>query len=520
MVGRYPFTANDFMYYYDHVLTNKELTPIVAEWALVGGQLIKFVKVDGYTIRWDFPTSYPSIVGQTNASVGQQPGTLWWWGSYQAEHYAKQFHPHFIGMAKAVEMAKAAGFDTWTQLYWNKTDTVFGVPINAGGEPVLTAYVCVGKTMEGWVFERNPFYWAVDTQGNQLPYIDRVVSHVTNSPDVVQGKLMTGEVDFFAGSMADMALYTANAEKGGYKVRVWKSGEGSAAHLQLNLTIEGPVLRQLFGDVRFRRALSHAIDRDEINKKVYFGLATPRAHTVPPYSEYFRPEFGTAYTKYDVAAANRLLDEGLVDGLLLVNMHLNQQEHESIRERMPLVLVAAQAEFADYVMVDNHGGIVSGVEYIHTLGHRNVAFVNNEKEIYETTIRESAFRSTADTLGIRYFVDYRAVDRRAGYLAAKTLVASHPELTCLFYYSDLMAYGGVDFVNAHRLQDRVSVIGFDGFEMTYHMDLATIAQPMEEMGNTGAQVLLRMIRDNHTRRERIVPDTTLVKGKTCKAVVP
>jgi DNA-binding LacI/PurR family transcriptional regulator len=219
------------------------------------------------------------------------------------------------------------------------------------------------------------------------------------------------------------------------------------------------------------------------------------------------------------AMFRKVREEGLADGLLLVNMHLDREEYLALRDKMQVVLVAAQADFADYVMVDQATGIAKGVQYVHSLGHRHVAFINNEKEIYETTSRESAFRETADRLGIRYLVDYRAVDRRAGYLAAKTILTNNPGITCLFYYSDLMAYGGVDYVNEHRLGVKISIIGFDGFEMSRHMDLTTIAQPMEAMGSLGAQVLLRKLREHDGRTERIVLETTLVKGKTCKAVI-
>jgi DNA-binding LacI/PurR family transcriptional regulator len=81
-----------------------------------------------------------------------------------------------------------------------------------------------------------------------------------------------------------------------------------------------------------------------------------------------------------------------------------------------------------------------------------------------------------------------------------------------------MAYGGVDYVNENNLSSRISIIGFDGFEMTSQMDLTTIAQPMEAMGVCGAQILLRKLPDHHARTEKIILETTLVKGKTCKAV--
>jgi DNA-binding LacI/PurR family transcriptional regulator len=214
----------------------------------------------------------------------------------------------------------------------------------------------------------------------------------------------------------------------------------------------------------------------------------------------------------------RIVDENLIDGLLIVNMHLNRDEYNLISEKIPLVLVAAETDFADSVIVDNYKGIVTGVQYLFELGHRKVAFINNEKEILESRVREKAFRDEADRLGIRYKIDYREVDRRSGYLAAKTVFNNWPEVTCLFYYSDLMAFGGIDFVNENNLHERVSIIGFDGFEMSSHIGLTTIVQPMEKMGEIGALVLKNKIESKSSELKRIVLETWLEKGKTCRKI--
>ena len=107
-----------------------------------------------------------------------------------------------------------------------------------------------------------------------------------------------------------------NEEQGGYRVFLIPGTTGAAVAYHLNLNHPDPVQRELYQDIRFRRALSIAINRDEINDSVYFGVATPRQATIPSAARYYKPEWGEEhpYAGYDPAAANRLLDEiGLTD---------------------------------------------------------------------------------------------------------------------------------------------------------------------------------------------------------------
>jgi len=207
--------------------------------------------------------------------------------------------------------------------------------------------------------------------------------------------------------------------------------------------------------------------------------------------------------------------EALLDGLLLVNVHLNRDEYDRISRSIPLVLVAAETDFADSVLVDNYKGIVLAMQYLHELGHRDVGFINYEKNILESRVREQAFRDQAQLLGFRFKIDYRSVDRRSGYLAAKNLLENNPEITCLLYYSDLLAFGGLDYIKESRRDGTVSIIGFDGFEMTFQTRLTTIVQPMEDMGSQGASLLLDRIKNGSKERRRIVLDPWLYKGETC-----
>jgi LacI family transcriptional regulator len=212
----------------------------------------------------------------------------------------------------------------------------------------------------------------------------------------------------------------------------------------------------------------------------------------------------------------RIVTDGLLDGVLVVNMHLNRQEYDCLSAAMPVFFIAAEVQFADYVMVDNYGGMAAAVDYIRGLGHRAVGFINNQKSIYESEIREKAFLDRAAGQQIVYKIDYRTVDRRAGYLGAKNILENNPEVTCLVYYSDLMAFGGLDYLNEKNLRDRVSIIGFDGFEMTFQVGLTTIVQPMEQMGGEGARHLFQIMNERPETRIQRVIQPWLFEGETCR----
>jgi peptide/nickel transport system substrate-binding protein len=165
----------------------------------------------------------------------------------------------------------------------------------AVGFPVLYPWMLVKATSTTYIYERNPYYFKVDSQGNQLPYIDRIVSTVVSDAKMAQLKVITGEVDFLReGATLDMlSLYKEYEEKSGYRT-VLLDMHVSPANLYLNLTYPDPVWRKVVGDVRFRRALSMGINRQEIVDTVYYGLAKPSR---------------LSHDKYDVKEANRLLDE-------------------------------------------------------------------------------------------------------------------------------------------------------------------------------------------------------------------
>lgn len=300
-----PFSADDFVFWYEDVLQNKDLTTeIPAVWC-PGGELMKLEKMNDHTIQLRFVVPYPMLV----YTLAHYTGSVT--ESFSPKHYLEQYHIKYNPKADAV--AKEKGFDSWWQLFWEKGDLSPASGVRADpGTPLLNAFTLKKATTSYVEVERNPYYWKVDPAGNQLPYLDGVVARIVADREVYNARIIAGEVDL-AGmytEMANIRLYKEGAEKGNYRVLIWKKPYGSGVIYQVNQTYEKDlVLRKIFRDVRFRRALSLAIDREKINELVYFGMGLPRQMTVVPQSEYFEKEFAEAYAQFDLEKANQLMDE-------------------------------------------------------------------------------------------------------------------------------------------------------------------------------------------------------------------
>ncbi|MEM6423252.1 MAG: ABC transporter substrate-binding protein, partial [Pseudomonadota bacterium] len=144
----------------------------------------------------------------------------------------------------------------------------------------------------------------------QLPYIDTVEMEVAAS-GLIAAKASLGEADLQSRGLgfAEAPVLKQGERRFGFTTRLWRSGAASEVALYPNLTYADPVWRDIFRDVRFRRALSLGISRKAINKVLYFGLAAERAVAALEESPFFDEEKATAYARFDLAEANRLLDE-------------------------------------------------------------------------------------------------------------------------------------------------------------------------------------------------------------------
>ncbi len=296
-----PFTAEDFRYWWEDVANNRKLSPLgPPPQMVVEGEAAKFEVLDAQTVRysWSAPNPYflPALAAATPLYI------------YRPAHYLKRFHARFADPAKLAEMAKEAGRRDWATLH-NRVDNQYK---NDNPDlPTLQPWVLQTRPpAQRFLFTRNPWFHRVDQNGLQLPYADRVAMNIA-APGVIALKTGSGEADLQARGIAfNNYTFLKEAEKReNFDVRLWQTARGAHLALFPNLNVNDAVWRGLVQDVRFRRALSLAIDRHEINQVIYYGLAIEGQNTVLPQSAVYRPEYRSAWAAFDLKRANALLDE-------------------------------------------------------------------------------------------------------------------------------------------------------------------------------------------------------------------
>ena len=319
----YPFTVDDIIFWFEDVMGNDEITPVKPVAWTPGGQQPKLTKIDDYTIQFDFAVPFPVA----HMYLAHQHGVQG--AFYLPKHYLQQFHIKYTPQEEVERIAKENNYDTWWKFFQaRQMSTAISAMIHPD-MPVLRAFKVVTNEPSGKVLERNPYYWKVDTEGNQLPYIDRIVMERVEDIEVYNMKVILGDVDF-AGYNTDLAsypVYTLNAEQGNYRVLLWELGLAGVVGYYPNFNHQDPVMRDIIHDLRFRMALSHAMDRDEINEAVFFGLGTPMQANLLPVSSYYDEAFSNIYLEYDLDKANALLDEmGLVRNSRGIRLRPDGQE--------------------------------------------------------------------------------------------------------------------------------------------------------------------------------------------------
>ncbi|MGH7318570.1 MAG: ABC transporter substrate-binding protein, partial [Candidatus Rokuibacteriota bacterium] len=295
-----PFTSADFAYWWDHVANDPELSPGGPPAVLlVDGEppTVKFPDPFTVRFRWSQPNNL-FLLDQAGAA----PEIL-----YRPAHYLKQFHQAFTDPEKLKKLARAERRRNWAALH-NKRDAMY--VMDNPDLPTLQPWrPTVAPPADVVPAERNPYFHRVDQRGRQLPYIDRLILALADRA-VISVKASTGEADLQARylSFDQVAFLRRNERQAGYRVSLWDTASSAVVALYPNLTTTDAVMRQLFHDRRFRRALSLAIDRAEINKILYYGLGVIGQNTVLR-SPAVHEDPRMAYARFDLAQANRLLDE-------------------------------------------------------------------------------------------------------------------------------------------------------------------------------------------------------------------
>jgi peptide/nickel transport system substrate-binding protein len=311
-----PFNADDLVFWYQDLYSNKDLLPTGSPEFTINGKPGSLEKVDDYTVAWKFPDAYPMFVdvlsGFTTIGAGFSLGSTQngpFQGGYAPSHYLKQFHPKYAQQAQIDQAVSAAGVDNWVSLLKLKQNYQLNPEC-----PVMTPWRTVTPiNTSNWTLERNPYFWAVDTQGNQLPYIDKVSLTQVESLEVANLKAMAGELDEQTRHMdlTKLPAFLDNQTKSGFAVHLDPQAEAAQTSLQFNLSYkDDPEVAKWLGNKDFRRALSMGIDRDQINEAFFLGTGTPGS--VAPADDAPDspgPEWRTRWSTHDPAQANSLLDK-------------------------------------------------------------------------------------------------------------------------------------------------------------------------------------------------------------------
>jgi len=296
----HPFTAEDFRYYWEDVAGNRELSPSgPPRDLLVGGELPKFEVLSETAVRYTWARPNPDFLPRM---AGASPLFV-----FRPAHYLKQFHKKY---SEKVRKAEAAGTAKrrWSAVH-NRMDNMY--ESDNPDLPSLQPWVNTTRPpADRFVAVRNPYFHRIDENGRQLPYIDRVVLAVADSK-LIPAKTGAGEADLQARDLHfnNYTFLKRGEQQNAYRTLLWRPGRGSHFALFPNLNVNDPVWRKVLRDVRFRRALSLAIDRSLVNQVLYFGLAIEANNTVLPQSPLFREHYRDRWARYDRKAASRLLDE-------------------------------------------------------------------------------------------------------------------------------------------------------------------------------------------------------------------
>lgn len=230
--------------------------------------------VDDYVFKLTFSQPYGYFIADLNSWIPYYDFLI------KPSHYLKQFHAKYADEDELASLLEENNETSWVQLLNSKDVVHWDVGnANAFGMPVLNAWVLAQVEENRRVFERNPYFWHVDSNGRQLPYVDRVVMDIVIDTDAQNNAILAGQVTIATGgetALSKMPIYVQNAERGGF--RIFTTGSFNyppLLFLNHDYQYEDPesVWQQLITDPnrRFGQAIAAAIDPVEINKTVYFG---------------------------------------------------------------------------------------------------------------------------------------------------------------------------------------------------------------------------------------------------------
>jgi peptide/nickel transport system substrate-binding protein len=302
-----PFTADDIVFSIEDCAKNTELYKSAPSPIVIDNKPGTATKIDETTVKFTFSSPYALFLEMMATPLGQHP-TLF------AKHYCSQFHPKYNpGVA---ELVKAANLSDWGTLFRNKCGDI-EIPSRWGNadKPTLDPWVIREPYTGGAtrvVMERNPYFWQVDSAGNQLPYIDRLTFSISQDVESLMLDAISGRLDIqerHLDTLQNKPTLSQNMQKGGYRLIELISSSSQQVQIYLNMTHKDAKMREMFANKEFRKALSLGMDRKEIIDLVYLGQSQPHQTGPRPGHPWYHAGLSEQFTSHDPAQANAILDK-------------------------------------------------------------------------------------------------------------------------------------------------------------------------------------------------------------------
>jgi len=308
-----PVTTEDVDFYFNAVTFNKEVIPALPQHWRWGGKPVKLEVLGPRTFRLEFAASYGAFLERmTNMN---------WSRMMLPRHYLKRFHRDFVPADELNAIMEEYGYkpEEWGRFFLSiGGDGLYAaayVPERMPRDhayPSLYPWIHVRQPNPGdYVMERNPYYYKIDPEGRQLPYIDRLFRSFVSNIQIQNLKIMSSETDlqFQFIRLSDFPMFKRSELRGGLRALLLPAWQDHMLIYPINLHTADTEVRRVLGDVRFRRALSLALNREEIREILFLGKGTPSQLAPMPGSPWHVPEFNRVCADYDPEAAGRLLDE-------------------------------------------------------------------------------------------------------------------------------------------------------------------------------------------------------------------
>ncbi len=298
----HPFTADDILYWWQREANDTAVLSQPPELMRIRGRAGHVEKLDNYRVKFTFPE--PNSLFLSKLARGLEVANC-------PAHYLSQYHPTIGDSAKINRRIEARKLPGRVAAYTDVKNY-----LNPEHPRLWPWLYRTYKSSPPQTAVRNPYYWVVDTQGNQLPYIDRILFKL-RSADMIHLALSNGEASM--QWQWDLAKsYTLAMEQrsaGDFDIYHWFGGENLfVVYPNINRRVdadrpETAHKNALLNDKRFRQALSLAINRQAIIDADYNGQSVPSAVSPEPGTPYYEPSLYRSFVDYDPSRANRLLDE-------------------------------------------------------------------------------------------------------------------------------------------------------------------------------------------------------------------